>query len=108
MIVTYIEFPKDKEMDSPPPDGLYATISHNRHTHTARGIPVVFAWSTVIYRLTNSVAEEIANGSNPAHMLGKYPVDKVFLIGLDARERAELDAMLGKREIELKAEPIAA
>lgn len=98
----FVDFPKDKEMDSPPPDGLYATISHN---HGLRGrhafVPNAFTWWTTVYEFKGGAADERGAGSNAGDMLSRWDVAKVFLIGLDATERVELDKMLGKFDIEL-------
>ncbi|HEY4502092.1 MAG TPA: hypothetical protein VJJ20_03450 [Candidatus Paceibacterota bacterium] len=98
----FVDFPRGKEMDSPPPDGLYATISHNpgfRGRHAL--VPNALPWRTTVYEFKDGMCDERGMGSDAGGILNQYDVAKVFLIGLDATERAELDKNLAKHGIEL-------
>lgn len=104
--IAFVDFPKDREMDSPPPDGLYATISHNPGFHGRHAlVPNTFPWRTTIYEFKGGMADERGSGSNAGDMLSRWDVTKVFLIGLDASERAELNKTLAKFDIELTPDP---
>lgn len=103
--VAFVDFPKDLEMDSPPPDGIYAVISHNPGFHGRRNILNTFPWSTTIYELKDGMADERGCGSNAGDMLSRWDVAKAFLIGLDPTERAELNKTLAEFDIELVPDP---
>ena len=92
---------KEEVLQAPLPDGYYAVISHNPYTHTARGMPMVFPWSAVVYKFVGGKAEMVGHGSNPAGVLVGHKLKRVFLVGLDAKERAELDGNLAARNISL-------
>lgn len=97
--IPFVDFPKGKEMDSRPPDGIYATISHNTDPFEA------FPWRTTIYRFKGDVTDKLGGGSNAGDVLSRIDVAKVFLIGLDAAERAEVNKTLAEWNIELIPDP---
>ena len=93
-------------MDSPLPDGLYATISHNPGiSWPPQARPTAFPWRTTIYEFRGGMADERGSGSNAGDMLSRWNVAKVFLIGLDSAERAELNKTSAKHDIELTPDP---
>lgn len=94
--VPFIEMPDGVTVDTCPPDGLYATISHGQPRFLNP-----FPWRTTIYEFKGGVADKRGGGSNAGDMLSVWDVAKVFLIGLDADERAELDKTLVEHDIEL-------
>jgi hypothetical protein len=95
--IPFADFPKGREMDSPPPNGTYAVISHNPGERRITGAlaPTAFPWRTTIYEFKDGVGDERAAGTDAGDMLGRHEVAKVFLIGLDSVERATLDENLG-------------
>jgi hypothetical protein len=104
--IPFVDFPKDRAMDCPPPNGLYATISHNPGFHGRYAlVPNALPWRTTIYEFKDGMADERGSGSDAGDMLSHWDVAKVFLIGLDAEEHAELNKTLAKFDIELVPDP---
>lgn len=100
----FVDFPRDKEMETAPPDGVYAVISYHerggpftRHPHQKS----LFPWSVQLYVFSDGVCEDLKFSSDIAEELDSYPVKQVFVIGADETRKKELDVMLAKGGIEL-------
>lgn len=101
--VPFVEMPAGSVLDAPLADGEYAVITHGRNSKLVLTFMTSnpFPWHTVRFRFENGEAQEVGYGTSPAHELGRHNILKVFLMGIDATQRAELDKLLARDNIEL-------
>ncbi len=103
--VPFVNFPKGKKMDSPPPDGVYATISHNPGLLPRALVPNPFPWRAEVYEFKGGIGNERGIGSDIVYILIRYNVAKVYLINITDSELVELNKKLGKHYVELIPDP---
>ncbi len=96
---------KGSVLDKSPPDGTYAVITHGHHLTHGYGalLPPAFPWMASIYRFENGVGDYLGCNSDIAGAILEYNVAKVYVVGMDASHRNELNQKLAVRQIELAA-----
>lgn len=101
--IPVIEMLNGSEVHECPPDGNYAVITHAQHLTRKIGatVPTAFPWMARIYQFKDGVGDDIACGSDLAAMITDYNVAKVYLVGINAVDRRELDQKLSEKQIEL-------
>jgi uncharacterized membrane protein len=102
--VPFTEVSTSNPLDASPPDGKYAVISYDsspRHTRYHFSVENPFPWSVTIYVFKDGLCDEVASGSSPEHELTRRELDRVFLVGLSAELRSQLDQKLARSGIEL-------
>ena len=108
--IPFVEMQDWAKVDKPLPDGNYAVITYNPGStkHDRLRVSNAFPWMARIYAFRGGHHNDIACSSGIGDVIIRYNAAKVYLVGLDAGLRSELDLMLAKKGIKLVPELVDA
>ena len=95
--IKFVEYPIGAKFDEPLPDGFYAQITYSDHPVGMFKMTNPFPWTITAFQFKDGEAIEMGGGSDPAAVVFGFSVEKVFLVGVPAGKRADLEAKLEKK-----------
>ena len=108
--IPFVEMQDWAKADKTLPDGNYAVITYRpgMTKDNKLRLPNAFPWMARIYTFKGGLGKDIACSSDLGDVIISHNAAKVYLVGIGAIDRIELDRMLAKKGIKLVPELVDA